>query len=88
VLTAKLRLRGRAVQGRRSERMACPRLSSRAKGKPVVYENALCEQEGCAEPVCFEIWDDDGPVRGECEAHAIVTVENSNGELRLKDPRQ
>jgi hypothetical protein len=57
------------------------------KGKPTVYKTVLCDQEGCSEPVCFEIWDDDGPVRDECEQHATATVENSNGELRLKDPR-
>ena len=51
------------------------------------FAGMLCDQEGCTEPICFEIWDDDGPVRGECEAHAIATVENSKGELRLKDPR-
>lgn len=51
------------------------------------FRGMLCDQEGCTERFCFEIWDDDGIVRRECEAHAIASAENSHGELRLKDPR-
>ena len=46
----------------------------------------LCDEEFCSEVAGFQIIDEEGEVVGYgCEPHAVAKVENSGGELYLRD---